>query len=119
VGGQARWREESFRAFNVEPQDDDHTQSRVAVNADLLLGRRTGAFGRVLFEGRDAQSYGRNLPGGAKTTVSTQSRIPSSAPPAVHAHVTPPMNSTSPAPGKRRRTGKSSPAERWYSRGSF
>jgi hypothetical protein len=68
VGGQARWREESFRAFNMGPQDDDHTQSRVAVSADLLLGRRTGAFGRVLFEGRDAQSYGRNLPGGARPT---------------------------------------------------
>jgi Alginate export len=68
VGGQARWREESFRAFNVGALDDDHTQSRVALNADLLIGRRTGAFGRVLIEGRDAQSYGRNLPGGARPT---------------------------------------------------
>lgn len=68
VGGQARWREESFRAFNVGALDDDHTQSRVALNADLVIGRRAGAFGRVLLEGRDAQSYGRNLPGGARPT---------------------------------------------------
>lgn len=68
LGGQARWREESFRAFNVGALNDDHTQSRVALNADLVIGRRTGAFGRVLLEGRDAQSYGRNLPGGARPT---------------------------------------------------
>ena len=68
VGGQARWREESFRAFNMGALDDDHTQSRVALNADLVIGRRTGAYARVLLEGRDAQSYGRNLPGGARPT---------------------------------------------------
>lgn len=68
MGGQARWREESFRAFNVGALNDDHAQSRVAFNADLLLGRRTAAFARVLIEGRDAQSYGRNLPGGARPT---------------------------------------------------
>lgn len=68
LGGQARWREESFRAFNVGALNDDHTQSRVLLNADLLIGRRTGAFGRLLLEGRDAQSYGRNLPGGARPT---------------------------------------------------
>ena len=66
MAGQARWREEFFRAFNVGPVDDDHGQSRLLLSADLIAGNPQGWFGRVFAEGRDAQSYGRTLPGGAR-----------------------------------------------------
>jgi hypothetical protein len=67
LGGQLRWREESFRRFNLSPQHDDNGQSRVLLHADLLAGNRRGAHARVFAEFRDAQSYGRNLPGGVRT----------------------------------------------------
>jgi hypothetical protein len=68
VGGQVRWREESFRAFNLGAQNDDHTQSRVLLSADVRAGERRGWNARVFGEVRDAQSYGRTLPGGARPT---------------------------------------------------
>ncbi|WP_337171261.1 alginate export family protein [Gemmatimonas aurantiaca] len=66
VAGQARWREEFFRAFNVGPLDDDNGQSRLMLSADLVAGNVRRWYGRVFAEGRDAQSYGRSLPGGAR-----------------------------------------------------
>ncbi len=66
LGGQARWREEWFRGFNFSSQDDDNGQSRLLLSADLQFGSRRRLHGRVFAEGRDAQSYGRNLPGGAR-----------------------------------------------------
>ncbi|HEY0931207.1 MAG TPA: alginate export family protein [Gemmatimonas sp.] len=68
ISGQARWREEFFRAFNVGAIDDDHGQSRLLLSADLVAGNTKRWFGRVFAEGRDAQSYGRTLPGGARPT---------------------------------------------------
>ncbi|WP_145979201.1 alginate export family protein [Gemmatimonas phototrophica] len=67
VGGQLRWREEFFRGFNTLPLADDHAQTRVLLTTELVAGRRTGAFARLYAEGRDAQSYGRNLPGGVRS----------------------------------------------------
>lgn len=66
MGGQVRWREEFFRAFNLVSQNDDNSQSRVLLSADLQVGKRKALFGRVFAEARDAQSYGRSLPGGAR-----------------------------------------------------
>jgi hypothetical protein len=68
IGGQARWRVESFRAFNLTTQDDDHSQSRLLLSADVQAGNRKSLHGRLFAEMRDAQSYGRSLPGGARPT---------------------------------------------------
>lgn len=67
IGGQARWREEFFRGFNTLPLDDDHAQTRLLLSGDLQAGKRSGAYGRLFFEARDAQSYGRTLPGGVRS----------------------------------------------------
>lgn len=75
VGGQLRWREEFFRAFNTGPLNDDHAQSRLLVSADLLVGDRKRWYGRAFGEFRDAQSYGRNLPGGARPNDMDRSDI--------------------------------------------
>lgn len=75
IGGQARWREEFFRAFNTGEMDDDHGQSRLVLSADLTVGRRNAQYVRLFAEGRDAQSYGRNLPGGARTNDADRSDI--------------------------------------------
>ncbi|MCA0374365.1 MAG: alginate export family protein [Gemmatimonadetes bacterium] len=66
LAGQARWREEFFRAFNTLPLDDDHAQSRVLLSGDFVVGRRARGYARAFGEWRDAQSYGRTLPGGAR-----------------------------------------------------
>jgi hypothetical protein len=68
LGGQLRWREEFFRDFNMTGANDDHAQSRLQLSADLQVGARTRWHGRLFAEGRDAQSYGRTLPGGARPT---------------------------------------------------
>ena len=67
LGGQARWREEFFRGFNTLPLDDDHAQTRLLLVTELMGGKRTGAWGRLFAEYRDAQSYGRTLPGGVRS----------------------------------------------------
>jgi hypothetical protein len=67
LGGQARWREEFFRGFNTLPLNDDHSQTRLLLVTDLLAGKRTGAWARGFAEYRDAQSYGRTLPGGVRS----------------------------------------------------
>ena len=66
LGGQARWRGERFNSFNLSAQDDDNSQSRLLLNADLQAGTRQRLHARVFAEWRDAQSYGRTLPGGAR-----------------------------------------------------
>lgn len=66
IGGQARWREEFARQFNTTTQNDDNSQSRLLLSADLAAGDRKRLHGRVFGELRDAQSYGRTLPGGAR-----------------------------------------------------
>jgi hypothetical protein len=68
VGGQARAREESSRAFQHDPSvNDDHVQSRVSLNADVHIGRGDGPWSRFYGEVRDAQVYHRDLPGGVRT----------------------------------------------------
>ncbi len=68
VGGQARWRDEWFHAFNFTPQHDLHGQSRLLLHADLHTGNPARLHGRLFTELRDAQSYGRSLPGGVRPT---------------------------------------------------
>ncbi|MCC6244393.1 MAG: alginate export family protein [Gemmatimonadaceae bacterium] len=68
LGGQVRWRDEGVRAFNLSPQHDEHAQSRVLLHGELLAGARTRAHVRGFIEARDAQSYGRSLPGGVRAT---------------------------------------------------
>lgn len=75
IGGQARWREEFFRAFNTGELDDDHGQSRILISADFQVGERTGRYARLFVEGRDAQSYGRTLPGGARPNDADRSDV--------------------------------------------
>lgn len=67
LGGQARWREEFFRGFNTLPLDDDHSQTRLLLVTDLQAGVRSGAWAHLFAEYRDAQSYGRTLPGGVRS----------------------------------------------------
>lgn len=67
LGGQARWREEFFRGFNTLPLDDDHSQTRLLLVTDVMAGRKSSAWGRLFAEYRDAQSYGRTLPGGVRS----------------------------------------------------
>lgn len=67
LSGQARWREEFFRGFNTLPLDDDHAQTRVLLATELMAGRRSGTWARGFAEFRDAQSYGRTLPGGVRS----------------------------------------------------
>ncbi len=67
LGGQARWREEFFRGFNTLPLNDDHSQTRLLLVTELMAGKRSGVWGRAFAEYRDAQSYGRTLPGGVRT----------------------------------------------------
>lgn len=66
-GGQLRWRGESYRDFNTTTQNDENTQTRLQLLADLQVGIRERWHGRIFAEARDAQSYGRNLPGGARS----------------------------------------------------
>lgn len=67
LGGQARWREEFFRGFNTLPLNDDHSQTRLLLVTEVMAGKRTGVWGRAFAEYRDAQSYGRTLPGGVRS----------------------------------------------------
>jgi hypothetical protein len=66
IGGQLRWREELYRGFNTLNVNDDNSQSRVLLSADLVAGRKAHGYARVFTEVRDDQSYGRTLPGGAR-----------------------------------------------------
>lgn len=67
IGGHARWREEFFRGFNTLPLNDDHSQTRLLLATELMAGRKSGAWARTFAEFRDAQSYGRTLPGGVRS----------------------------------------------------
>lgn len=66
LGGQLRWREEFVRAHGLSDRNDDLGQSRLQLSADLQAGHRDGLQARLFVEGRDAQSYGRTLPGGTR-----------------------------------------------------
>lgn len=66
IGGQLRWREEFYRGFNTLDLNDDNSQTRVLLSADVIAGRRAKGYARLFTEVRDDQSYGRTLPGGAR-----------------------------------------------------
>lgn len=68
LAGQMRWRDELFRNFNLTSQNDDNSQSRLALSADLAAGDRKRLHARVFGEARDEQAFGRTLPGGTRTS---------------------------------------------------
>ncbi|WP_309672112.1 alginate export family protein [Gemmatimonas sp.] len=68
LSGQARWREEFMRGYNVGTLHDDYGFTRLMVGADVHAGQPKGLHGRVLAELRDAQALSRTLPGGTRTT---------------------------------------------------
>lgn len=68
LSGQARWREEFMRAYNVGTLRDDYGFTRLMVGADVQAGHPERLHGRVLAELRDAQALSRTLPGGTRTT---------------------------------------------------
>jgi len=68
LSGQARWREEFMRAYNVGTLRDDYGFTRLMVGADLQAGNPKRLHGRVLTELRDAQALSRTLPGGTRAT---------------------------------------------------
>jgi Alginate export len=68
VTGQARWREEFMRSYNVGTLHDDYGFTRLMVGADVQAGYPKRLHGRVLAELRDAQALSRTLPGGTRTT---------------------------------------------------
>ncbi|WP_396220468.1 alginate export family protein [Gemmatimonas sp.] len=68
LSGQARWREEFMRAYNLGPLHDDFGLTRLMVGADLQAGHAKRLHGRVLTEVRDAQALSRTLPGGTRPT---------------------------------------------------
>ncbi len=68
LSGQARWREEFMRAYNVGTLRDDYGFTRLMVGADVQAGQPKRLHGRVLVELRDAQALSRTLPGGTRTT---------------------------------------------------
>lgn len=68
ISGQARWREEFMRAYNVGTLRDDYGFTRLMVGADVQAGSPKRLHGRLLAEVRDAQALSRTLPGGTRTT---------------------------------------------------
>ncbi|WP_411279163.1 alginate export family protein [Gemmatimonas sp.] len=68
LSGQARWREEFMRAYNLGTLRDDYGFTRLMVGADLRAGHPKRFHGRVLTELRDAQALSRTLPGGTRAT---------------------------------------------------
>ncbi len=68
LSGQARWREEFVRAYNLGTLDDDFGLTRLMVGADLQAGHPKRLHGRLLVELRDAQALSRTLPGGTRAT---------------------------------------------------
>jgi hypothetical protein len=75
IGGQVRAREEYAHSFNLTPATDAYSQSRTLLNADLQLGGQAAWRGRIYGEFRDAQSYGRELPGGARPNDADRSDV--------------------------------------------
>lgn len=70
VGGSVRYRGSSYRNFQISPNanmQDDYSETRAVLSADLWMGRPSAAYGRIFAEVRDAQGYGRTLPGGLRT----------------------------------------------------
>lgn len=68
LSGQARWREEFMRAYNLGTRHDDFGLTRLMVGADLQVGHPTRLHGRVVAELRDAQALSRTLPEGTRPT---------------------------------------------------
>jgi Alginate export len=75
LGGQVRVREEFAHGFNLTPARDQFALSRTLVHADVQAGSATRVHGRVYVELRDAQAYGRDLPGGTRPSDGDRSDL--------------------------------------------
>ena len=75
IGGQLRAREEIAQRFNFTDVGDEYGQSRTLIDADLQAGVATGLHARLFAEFRDAQSYGRALPGGTRPNDGDRSEL--------------------------------------------
>ena len=76
IGGSARARWMSYRNFQVSDasaMQNDYTESRTILSADLRIARPSGRYVRLFAEGRDAQGYGRTLPGGIRVNEADRS----------------------------------------------
>lgn len=75
LAGQARWRGEFARHYFLTDVNDDYGQSRLQFSADLQGGNKARTHARLFAEVRDAQSYGRTLPGGTRPSDADRSDI--------------------------------------------
>lgn len=75
-GGSVRVRGSETRAFQFSPAEamrDDYSEWRALVSADLWIGRRNAWHARGFAEWRDAQGFGRTLPGGVRPSEADRS----------------------------------------------
>jgi len=75
-GGSFRIRGSETRAFQFSPAEamrDDYSEWRALGSADLWVGRRDAWHARGFAEWRDAQGFGRTLPGGVRPSEADRS----------------------------------------------
>ena len=71
LGGSVRYRGSSYGNFNLSDKasmQDDYSELRTLLSADLRVGRPAGRYARLFTEVRDAQGFGRTLPGGIRSS---------------------------------------------------
>jgi hypothetical protein len=69
LGGSIRARGISYRNFSVSNtplMQDTYEEMRTLASTDLWIGSAVGSHARIFAEGRDAQGFGRTLPGGIR-----------------------------------------------------
>ncbi len=70
LAGSVRARESSYGNFllsDAAAMQDSYAELRTLLSADLWLGRASAPHARLFAEVRDAQGFGRTLPGGVRT----------------------------------------------------
>ncbi len=71
LGGSMRYRGSSYGNFSLSDKaamQDDYSELRTLLSADLRVGRPAGRYARLFVELRDAQGFGRTLPGGVRSS---------------------------------------------------
>ena len=70
IAGASRYRGIQYRNFQLTDRasmQDDYSELRTLLSADLRVGPSGGTYARLFAEGRDAQGFDRTLPGGVRT----------------------------------------------------
>ncbi len=62
-----------FQFSDADAMSDDYTESRLLASADAWVGRSAGWHVRAFAEWRDAQGFGRTLPGGVRPAEADRS----------------------------------------------